>query len=551
MPQSMKHVKRNFEFCQGVFSVNLLYWRIPRFGLRFSYLHSRFLQHNHPHHDNDTVMSSGSFAAAQQRIQARQEARRQEAQSAQLAIQQSISASSLSRLPFPFNRAAGPLNSFWNILLSNDGTNPSLRVGQVDAELLDEELLTLLRSQISDALKYFNPSVQDAYSREITLALRTILFKLSIWDNDASYGAFLQGLRYTDARRSNSASLELAKPTKLQKTLYGLITVLGHYGWDKLNDHIINLESSYDAPPETYQSLSNFTSRLSTFHNTASFFSFAIFLLNGRYRTLTDRILRMRLVSPTANTRREVSFEYLNRQLVWHAFTEFLLFLLPLVGISRWRRILSRTWRRAKSAFSADPGAEAQETKKGPLSFLPERTCAICYETANPSSTSEAEVLGANTAAGGGIIGSVTTDIVNAYETIPCACIYCFSCIASKIESEEGGGWTCLRCGEVVQKCRPWRGDVLVTPPKKEGNRKNVGFAEEGDGEDQEERNGLDRENAEIIDAEEDDGDDDDDDDAAPGRIDSHVLDGDLDSELGGRQWEWSFERRENRDLVT
>ncbi|KAK5240211.1 peroxisome assembly protein (Peroxin-2), partial [Exophiala xenobiotica] len=95
----------------------------------------------------------------------------------------------------------------------------------------------------------------------------------------------------------------------------------------------------------------------------------------------------------------------------------------------------------------------------------------------NPASTSEAEILGANAGAGGGVIGSATTDIVNPYETIPCGCIYCFVCIATKIEAEEGGGWSCLRCGEIVYKCQPWDGDVVVQKKSTSKNGKSVGFS--------------------------------------------------------------------------
>lgn len=40
-----------------------------------------------------------------------------------------------------------------------------------------------------------------------------------------------------------------------------------------------------------------------------------------RYRTLTDRLLGMRLTYAQRTMNRNVSFEFLNRQLVWHAFT--------------------------------------------------------------------------------------------------------------------------------------------------------------------------------------------------------------------------------------
>ena len=196
----------------------------------------------------------------------------------------------------------------------------------------------------------------------------------------------------------------------------------------------------------------------STTHSIAAFLSFSVFLVNGRYRTLLDRILRMRLASPTSQVSREVSFEYLNRQLVWHAFTEFLLFLLPLVGIGRWRRWLSKAWRKTKGLVQNEIEVES-DVMKGELAFLPERTCAICYQDQNPTTTSGNEII-AISGASGGIVGSAHTDVTNPYETIPCGCLYCFVCIAKRLEAEEGEGWTCLRCGGLVKECKPWGGDV-------------------------------------------------------------------------------------------
>lgn len=197
--------------------------------------------------------------------------------------------------------------------------------------------------------------------------------------------------------------------------------------------------------------------------------------MNGRYRTLVDRVLRIRLTPPSAQASREVSFEYLNRQLVWHAFTEFLLFLLPLVGISRWRRWVSRAWRKAVNALKSSEDDDETATKQGELAFLPERTCAICYRDQNSASSTETDVLAAS--ASTGIAGSAQTDITNPYETIPCGCIYCFVCIIQKLEAEEGQGWICLRCGGLVKKCQPWNGDVLEEARSQPGTGKIVGFA--------------------------------------------------------------------------
>lgn len=430
-------------------------------------------------------MPAADFAAAQQRIAAR---RAQRAAAAQRANQESTQTSrALSRLPFPFGR----LGTAWDAIKGREGTRPEFRVGQVDAELLDEELLELLKGQVGEGLKHFGSHISDNWTPEILLSLRLILFKLSIWDQNASYGAHLQGLRYTDAR-SNAPNRPPPKPW--QKAAYGLITIGGRYAWTKWEEYLLSAQEDYTRPESPQLKLfSALTERLNSAHDFASLASFLVFLVNGRYRTITDRLLRLRLTPSSHSTSREVSFEYLNRQLVWHAFTEFLLFLLPLVGISRWRRILGRTWRKLRTAFlnllgrspKGVDGDDEEASTGGELGFLPERTCAICYRDQNPTTQSEADIM-ASSAGGGGVVGSAATDITNPYEAMPCGCIYCFACLAQRIANEEGEGWTCLRCGEVVKECKPWTGDILEPEPRRgerpesrdaSGNVKMVGFA--------------------------------------------------------------------------
>lgn len=419
-------------------------------------------------------MSSANFAQAQERLAARRAARERETQARLTARREASRAwSQVSQLPYPLNRVGSSSLSLWELISSREGTRPAFRVGQVDAELLDEELVDLMNGQVGDALKYFAGNIKDDWSAEITLALRAVLFKLTIWDHDATYGAALQNLKYTDARRDGSV---LVAPSRWQKALYGMITVGGKYGWTKWENWLLDQDNGYDPPTPLVQRLGAITTRLTTVHSVAAFASFLVFLLHGRYRTLLDRVLRLRLVPPTSQVSHEVSFEYLNRQLVWHAFTEFLLFVLPLVGINRWRRWLSRTWRKTKEMVHIS-SEDDKNSKQGEFAFLPERTCAICYQDQN-SATSETEVLAA--AASGGVVGSAQTDITNPYETVPCGCIYCFVCLATRLEREEGEGWTCLRCGDLVKQCQPWNGDVLQQSPRSPtSSPKRVGFAED------------------------------------------------------------------------
>ncbi|TKA76532.1 hypothetical protein B0A55_05673 [Friedmanniomyces simplex] len=436
------------------------------------------------------------FAAAQQRILARRAARSAHANSLS-AQHHAERTASLIHLPPALRVLAHRTLNAWDTVKSPYGTRPAFRVGQVDAELLDEELLSLLKNQAGEGLKLFGAHLKDDWGAEIGLVLRGVLWKLAIWDHGASYGASLQGLKYVDARGGGDATSGGGRkaPTAWQRVAYGLLTVGGRYGWTKWEDYLSGLENGCDTEPSPLiRRLSRLTTLAGSAHEIAAFASFLVFLYNGKYRTLADRLLRLRLVPSSNQTSREVSFEYLNRQLVWHAFTEFLLFLLPLVGISRWRRWIARAWKRTKTTITrlrtgdASSSQDAEEMPKGELAFLPERTCAICYQDQNPAGgRSEQDVVSAG--ANQGIIGNASTDITNPYETIPCGCIYCFVCVAQRIEAEDGEGWVCLRCGEVVKECKPWDGDVL-TSAREEGmqgseeggrpsSRKSIAWADE------------------------------------------------------------------------
>ncbi|KAK5110655.1 hypothetical protein LTR62_005695 [Meristemomyces frigidus] len=420
------------------------------------------------------------FAAAQQRILARRAARTAQL-AAETSLLQNTRTAQLVRLPPALRVVAHQTLNLWDTVKSPYGTSPAFRVGQVDAELLDEELLNLLTNQAGEGLKLFGAHLKEEWGDEIGLLLRGILWKLAIWDHGASYGASLQGLKYIDARGDGSTTIQRG-PSAWQKITYGLLTVGGRYGWSKWTDYLSNAENSYDVEPSPMLlRLSRLTTLAGTTHEVAAFASFLVFLYNGRYRTLADRILRLRLVPGSNQTNRQVSFEYLNRQLVWHAFTEFLLFLLPLVGIGRWKRWVARAWKKAKAGIARlRKGQEAIRSeddedmeKVGELAFLPERTCAICYEDQNPAAAGgEQAAIAATAGANTGIVGNASTDITNPYSANPCGCIYCFVCLAQRIEAEEGEGWTCLRCGELVKQCKPWDGDVLVAEDE---GRKRVG----------------------------------------------------------------------------
>ena len=109
-------------------------------------------------------MTSIDLAAAQQRVIARLQLRASEAQTQQeLRKSQRALSPTITRLPFPFDSLARRGVETWDAIKGREGTRPAFRVGQVDAELLDEELLDLLKGQVGEALKFFGVRFYDFF----------------------------------------------------------------------------------------------------------------------------------------------------------------------------------------------------------------------------------------------------------------------------------------------------------------------------------------------------------------------------------------------------
>ena len=100
-------------------------------------------------------MTSNDFAAAQQRVIARQQQREAILAAQSQARREQYASTRVGRLPFPLDNIGRSGLEAWQSIKGREGTRPAFRVGQVDAELLDEELLELLKGQVGEGLKYF------------------------------------------------------------------------------------------------------------------------------------------------------------------------------------------------------------------------------------------------------------------------------------------------------------------------------------------------------------------------------------------------------------
>ncbi len=139
----------------------------------------------------------------------------------------------------------------------------------------------------------------------------------------------------------------------------------------------------------------------------------------------------MRLVYQQASMTRVISFEYLNRQLMWQELSEVLLFMLPLLDAVRIRRVLA-TWlprlpspaallglraaagaeagAETGSAGGGKGGTEAATAAAGAAQELPRHCCPIC----------------------------ASTDVLLPFRALPCQHVFCYYCLRANCEADVG-----------------------------------------------------------------------------------------------------------------
>lgn len=110
-------------------------------------------------------MPSADFSAARERLAARARSRASAVNSS-TGARRNTRSTSLTRLPLPLRSLGAFGLAIWDNVNGREGTRPAFRVGQVDAELLDEELLELLKGQVGEGLKFLGVSLRPSVRYE-------------------------------------------------------------------------------------------------------------------------------------------------------------------------------------------------------------------------------------------------------------------------------------------------------------------------------------------------------------------------------------------------
>ncbi|KAJ7011843.1 peroxisome biogenesis protein 2-like [Populus alba x Populus x berolinensis] len=240
------------------------------------------------------------------------------------------------------------------------------RVNQFDAARLDIEMSAMLKEQLVKVFSLMKPGMLFQYEPELDAFLEFLIWRFSIWVDKPTPGNALMNLRYRDERAMDSigkvrTGLEGPGLTIAQKIWYCIATVGGQYTWARLQSFSAFRRWGDSEQRPLARRAWIFIQRIEGLYKAASFGNLLIFLYTGRFRNLIERVLQARLVYGSPNMNRAVSFEYMNRQLVWNEFSEMLLLLLPLLNSTSMKKILS--------PFSKDKSSSSE---------VDDDTCPIC-----------------------------------------------------------------------------------------------------------------------------------------------------------------------------
>ncbi|GMP61886.1 hypothetical protein CsSME_00024178 [Camellia sinensis var. sinensis] len=299
------------------------------------------------------------------------------------------------------------------------------RVNQVDAQRLDIEMSAMLKEQLVKVFSLVKPGLLFQYEPELDAFLEFLIWRFSIWVDMPTPGNALMNLRYRDERAIESrgkvrTGLEGAGLTVAQKLWYCVATVGGQYIWSRLQSFSAFRRWGDSEQRPLARRAWTLIQRIEGIYKAASFGNLLIFLYTGRYRNLIERVLQARLVYGSPNMNRAVSFEYMNRQLVWNEFSEMLLLLLPLLNSSSIKKFLH--------PFSKD---------KSSNSGVDDAVCPICLASPNIP-----------------------------FLALPCQHSYCYYCLRSRCSAAPS--FRCSRCNEPVIAMQRHGGSISSVTTQKQ-----------------------------------------------------------------------------------
>ncbi|XP_054023307.1 peroxisome biogenesis factor 2 [Dryobates pubescens] len=289
--------------------------------------------------------------------------------------------------------------------------NPVLRISQLDALELNKALEQLVWTQFSSCFSGFKPGVLAHLEPEIKAFLWLILWRFTVYSKNATVGQAILNIQY---KNNFSQTEKYQALSRQQKLWYLLFTVGGRWLEERCYDLFSNRQLRSLCRVKSVLGFGTGLVKL------CGLLNFLVFLQQGSFATLTERVLGIRAVFCRPQGVRQVGFDYMNRELLWHGFAEFLIYLLPFINLQRIRLKVS-SWCSPVAGLPGSEQAAAAQRKE----------CSLCGEW--PSLP----------------------------HTIGCSHVFCYYCIKSNYLHDLD--FTCPKCGSEVHSLQPLKYKIEMT----------------------------------------------------------------------------------------
>ncbi|KAL9644587.1 hypothetical protein ABK040_015326 [Willaertia magna] len=213
---------------------------------------------------------------------------------------------------------------------NNEKDIPILKVNQLDSDRLDFEIENYLFNYFKRITKHF--TIMEQYEPEIMLLIRIFIYKYSIYDHSQTFGDTIQNLKYTF-----QASRFEKSPPLYSKLLFAFLSIGVPYIYERYIKNTLMVNDSFNNLQNNQQNLVWYKNlkKIEYYYKVFEFINFILFLYQGKYKTLLERFLGWRKVYATRFMIRQLSFDYMNSELIWNGLAETILFIAPLINFRK------------------------------------------------------------------------------------------------------------------------------------------------------------------------------------------------------------------------
>jgi len=226
------------------------------------------------------------------------------------------------------------------------------RVTHLDAQLLDSDIIDILKSVLLDSIHYSGVSIYTKFEPEIDAILKLSLHRFSLIKQKSTVGQSMLQIKYPEIT-SKKTLFKYSTCVVLVSWLHRRISdiIKYFYGNNAISGH-------------------KFISDLELIYSVCHTVNLLVFLHQGFYGTVAERIFKLRPVATAPPHSRQISYSYFSRELLWNGFAELFTVIIPLIPIKQFHEVVKKCL------------PSHRIVKESPIEGTVSQisTCCVCYK---------------------------------------------------------------------------------------------------------------------------------------------------------------------------